>query len=150
MEYLTKTEIIRLNERTLQRHGGNYVPPYNLLHENALDYLVETVAGEMFGQPLYPEISDKAGLYLFSVVSNHVFQDGNKRTGLAAALSFLLRNGYTFQEELTAIQVDGKSIPDGKYNHNAHLYNFTIAVASGQVSLKDCQTWFASNITKQP
>lgn len=40
----------------------------------------------------------KAGLYVFSIVCNHIFQDGNKRTGLQAAIIFLLTNGDGFAE----------------------------------------------------
>lgn len=93
MEYLRKSDILLINQKTLQRHGGNFVPPSNFLHEENLDYLVDAVQAEMFGAPLYPQLSDKAGLYLFNIVSNYVFQDGNKRTGLEAAILFLKLNG---------------------------------------------------------
>lgn len=72
MEYLSKGEIILINRKTVRRHGGNFVPPDNFLHEDNLDYLVEAVQAEMFGSPLYPEIYDKASLYLFNIVSNHI------------------------------------------------------------------------------
>jgi death-on-curing family protein len=35
-----------------------------------------------------------AGIYLYRLVSNHGFVDGNKRVGMAAALVFLRLNGY--------------------------------------------------------
>lgn len=50
--YLTFDQIVRLNKRTVETHGGNFVPPYNLLHEESLHYLIEAVSGEMFGQPM--------------------------------------------------------------------------------------------------
>jgi death-on-curing protein len=149
MHYLTKEEIIRLNKRTLDRHGGHYLPPLNLLHESALDYLVETVEAEMFGEPLYPELWDKAGLYFFNIISNHIFQDGNKRTGLAAALTFLLRNAYVLQEQLQSVLVGDQLIPGDSSDHDDHLYNFTVAVAAGQVPLNACQQWFAVNIMRR-
>jgi death-on-curing protein len=58
---------------TVQHHGGNYVPPYNLLNEHALDYLIEIIDSSMFGEQLYPEIHHKTGLYTFNIISNHIF-----------------------------------------------------------------------------
>ena len=46
MRYLTKAQIIRLNEATVKAHGGNYMPPSNFLHEENLDYLVEAVQAD--------------------------------------------------------------------------------------------------------
>jgi death on curing protein len=37
-----------------------------------------------------------AAAYLFHIVMNHPFVDGNKRTGTHAALAFLRDNGYVF------------------------------------------------------
>ena len=146
MQYLTKNEILRLNELTLVRHGGHFVPPDNLLHPEAIDYLVESVAAEMFGEPLYPQVSDKAALYMFNIISNHAFQDGNKRTGLAAALAFLYKNGFRLAEDLKPVIQEGKSWPSNNdLSHNDHLYEFTLAVAAGQVPLEACRQWFATN-----
>lgn len=79
MIFLVKRQIIAINRLTILHHGGNFVPPYNLLNESALDYLVEIVHLEMFGQPLYKSIFDKAGVYMYNIIANHVFSDGNKR-----------------------------------------------------------------------
>ena len=81
MRVLTKEEIIFLNKNNVSKYGGNFVPPFNILHENPLDYLVEIVDGELFGEAIYPEVYHKAGVYLFNIISNHIFTDGNKRTG---------------------------------------------------------------------
>ncbi len=44
------------------------------------------------GEDLYPTIIDKASALGFSVVMNHPFLDGNKRTGHAAMEIFLILN----------------------------------------------------------
>jgi death on curing protein len=44
-----------------------------------------------------------AAAYLFHVVANHPFVDGNKRTGLAAALLFLESNDYTLAADRTVV-----------------------------------------------
>ena len=129
MEYLTKNDVININHMTIEDVGGNFVPPQNFLHEENLDYLIEAAQAEMFGAPLYPEIYQKAGLYMFNIICNHIFQDGNKRTGLESALLFLQLNNY----DLVV--------------NDAKLINFTLEVASGQYSLEQTQDWFKENIT---
>lgn len=62
MRYLTKEELVFINRKTVAIHGGQYIEPYNFLNESNLDYLIEVVQSEMFGEQLYPTLSDKAGL----------------------------------------------------------------------------------------
>lgn len=47
------------------------------------------------GTPLHAELYEMAAAYLFHIVSNHPFVDGNKRVGLEAALVFLEINGVS-------------------------------------------------------
>lgn len=70
-------------------------------------------------------------MYLFNTVRNHVFQDGNKRTGMQAAVIFLQLNGYGL-----AVIVDDDL-----------LTNFTLSVASGEQSLEQVQAWFETDVT---
>jgi len=130
-EYLRKSDIILINQLTIEDVGGNFVPPNNFLHEENLDYLLEAVQAEMFGAPLYPEIHHKAGVYMFNVISNHIFQDGNKRTGLEAALLFLQLNGYD-------LVIDDET-----------LIHFTLSVASGEQTLEEVQAWFEKHIQQK-
>ena len=44
------------------------------------------------GQLLHPTLSEMAAAYLFHLVQNHAFVDGNKRIGLAVAIAFLGMN----------------------------------------------------------
>lgn len=149
MEYLTKKEIIIINKMTVERHGGNFVLPFNFLNEAPLDYLMEAVQAEMFDTPLYPKLSDKAGLYMFNIISNHVFQDGNKRTGLAAALIFLEMNGYQLKEQLRKIsKTNNISIPSTGTTSNEILISYTLELAAGLINLEECQRWFKENIIK--
>lgn len=130
--YLDKEDITYINEQTVAAHGGNFMPPNNFLHEENLDYLLEAVQAEMFGEPLYPTISDKAAVYCYNIICNHIFSDGNKRTGLEASIAFLKLNGYRLRKDLPLDE----------------LYNFIIKVASGQSSLEECKRWFQENSVK--
>jgi death-on-curing protein len=133
MRYLKKSEIIFVNKRTIVAHGGNYNLPQNFLNEGQLDYLIEVVSAEIFGEPMYPKLSDKAGLYMYNIIANHVFSDGNKRTGLEAAILFLDLNGHRINKNLPKDEV----------------FDFTIKVASGLSSLPECQAWFEANIVQE-
>jgi death-on-curing protein len=56
MELLQKKDVILINRLTIEDVGGNFVPPQNFLHESNLDYLIEAVDAEMFGDKIYPTI----------------------------------------------------------------------------------------------
>ena len=67
MIYLEKADIIFINQRTVAEHGGNFMPPSNFLHESNLDYVLEAVQADLFGEPMYPTVADKAAVYCFSI-----------------------------------------------------------------------------------
>lgn len=156
MKNLTKKAFLIINKRTVEKHGGNFIPPFNFLHESSLDYLIDAVNAEMFGEELYPTIADKAAFLMFSVISNHIFQDGNKRTGLEAALFFLGLNDYRLQENLQNVEgmVENLLLVDNPSEVEVNpkrqmLANFTLGVASGKIDLEKCKLWFAKNIEKK-
>lgn len=130
MRYLTKKRVVNINKSTVREHGGNFNHPNNFLHEDNLDYLLEAVQAEMFGEPLYPTISDKAAVYCYNIICNHIFSDGNKRTGLGAAHLFLYLNNCDLSLSL----------------NNPILTDFIIKIASGQSSLEECREWFKNNV----
>lgn len=142
MEYLIVEDIYLINEMSIQQHGGNFNPPKNLLNAGSVEYVVEAVQSIVFGQEAYPSVADKAGLYMFSIISNHAFSDGNKRTGLEAALLFLRINKLQLLTKLNpaGLQIE-EDLPRTK-----HLEVFTLLVASAQIDLPQVQTWFAANI----
>lgn len=133
MLFLSKKQIVTINKLTVLHHGGNFVPPDNLLNESPLNYLVEIVYADLFGQPLYPSIYDKAGVYIFNIIANHIFSDGNKRTGLEAGLLFLKLNGYQLSDSIT----------------NEILTNFILSVASDEQTLETVQEWLKLNAIKK-
>jgi death on curing protein len=128
IQYLKKKDFLKINRRMIETVGGNFVPPDNLLKPSSLDYLVEIVSSDMFGKPLYPEVGDKAGVYCFNIIANHIFQDGNKRTGLESALLFLELNGFTLRAS------------------DDDLITFATDVAMGKFSLEETQQWFSTRL----
>jgi len=146
MEYLKFEDFVLINRLTVKQHGGNFTPPYNLLKPESLKYVEEAVNAKVFGSEMYPRIYEKAGFYLFSVTNSHIFQDGNKRTGLEAALLFLRLNGYRLKDNLTQIKYNSRQIPSKGKTNNQVLFNFVIETASGNLNLKECSHWFKANI----
>jgi len=53
------------------------------------------IAPSLFGVNHYPKLADKASLLAWTIINNHVFYDGNKRTGMAAMIIFLIMNDRT-------------------------------------------------------
>lgn len=133
MIFLLKSQIVKINQLTITYHGGNFNAPNNFLNESALDYLIEIVHSEMFGEPLYPSLFDKAGVYVYNIIANHIFSDGNKRTGLEAGLLFLKINGFKLKDTIT----------------NPLLTDFILSIASGNESLETVQQWLKSNTEKK-
>ncbi len=84
-------EIILIHDRIIDATGGSK----GVREKNLLESVCNTPFGNYFGKELYPDIYLKAAVIVNSLVNNHVFIDGNKRTGLAIMEYFLYKNGYT-------------------------------------------------------
>ncbi len=57
------------------------------------------------GENLYPTDFDKAAALFHSLIKNHPFMDGTKRTAFAAALYFLEQNGHRLPGEFPLTEV---------------------------------------------
>ncbi|MDC0831535.1 type II toxin-antitoxin system death-on-curing family toxin [Geitlerinema sp. CS-897] len=89
MRYLKLIEVLALHRRLIERSGGALgIRDFGLL-ESAIAQPRMTFGGE----DLYSTEIEKAAALGFSIVMNHPFVDGNKRTGHAAMETFLLLNG---------------------------------------------------------
>ncbi len=150
MLYLTADQIIQINKATIRQHGGNFIPPANILRAGALDYVVEIVQQTVFGEKVYKEVYEIAAAYQFYIVTGHVFQDGNKRTGLGAALVFLEINHYQLRPDMQPIVTSdtNRLIPVDSSEPDL-LYQFTLEMAAGYISLEDAKAWFSPNIIKR-
>jgi death-on-curing protein len=70
------------------------------------------------GEELYPTMIEKASALGFSLIQNHPFMDGNKRTGHAAMETFLMLNGYEISASVNE-QVDiVLGVASGNMNRN--------------------------------
>ena len=90
MRYLTLSELLQLHRHLVERSGGSVGIHSVAALESALAQPRMTFSGE----DLYPSITEKAAALGFSLVRNHPFVDGNKRTGHAAMEVFLILNSF--------------------------------------------------------
>lgn len=88
-KFFTVEQVIEIHDAFLEDHGG--LP--GIRDKGLLISAVEMPRASMFGEYLHKTIYDKAAAYLFHIVQNHPFNDGNKRTGALTVILFLEENG---------------------------------------------------------
>ncbi len=87
--FLTLPELLEIHRDQIVRYGGDSGLRDLELLKSALGMPLATFGGNF----LHSDLFEMAAAYLFHNVKNHPFVDGNKRTGAAAAMVFLLLNG---------------------------------------------------------
>ena len=90
--FLTFAEIIEIHDYQINHFGGSDGLRSAEMLKSAIGMPSSTFSGEY----LHPTIPEMAAAYLFHLVENHPFLDGNKRVGAMASLVFLDLNGYEF------------------------------------------------------
>lgn len=66
---------------------------------DGLDSVLANLEQTVFSEPAYPTIESKAAHLLYFMVKNHVFTDGNKRSGAFLFVDFLHRNNRLLNNE---------------------------------------------------
>lgn len=91
-KFLSLAEVLSIHKDQITRYGGAPgIRDMDLL-KSAIGMPPATYGGEF----LHTDIFEMAAGYLFHLVKNHPFVDGNKRVGAVAALVFLDLNGFDF------------------------------------------------------
>ncbi|MFA6856650.1 MAG: type II toxin-antitoxin system death-on-curing family toxin, partial [Treponema sp.] len=95
--------------------------------ENLLDSALKLPFQTFDLKELYPEIIDKAAQLCYSMIENHPFIDGNKRTGVHLMLVFL---------ELNNVKI--------KYSQK-ELIDFGFGIASGKIARDEIKEWILAH-----
>jgi death-on-curing protein len=90
-QFLTLDDVLDSHAAQIATHGDSE----GIRDQGLLESAVAQPMGMFGGQYLHADIFEMAAAYLFHLVNNHPFVDGNKRTGLEAALVFLEINGHS-------------------------------------------------------
>ena len=88
-EFLRVDDVLQIHQDQIERYGGSP----DLRDPGLLTSAVESPRATFDETYLHVDLFEMAAAYLFHIVQNHPFVDGNKRTGTAAALVFLDLNG---------------------------------------------------------
>lgn len=124
MKFLTLEEAIEIHTQLIQGYGGlDGIRDMRLLIS-----ALEMPKAAMLGEFLHPSIYDKAAAYLYHIVCNHPFIDGNKRTGTAAALIFLDMNSIQ-------LEFDESTFED-----------LVVDVAKGHVTKEEISAFFEKSV----
>ena len=119
-------EVEQLHRILIDKFGGSH----GVRDKSALESAIVRPFQTFDGKDLYPLILEKAASLIESILINHPFIDGNKRTGYTLLRLFLIQNGF----DISASQ-------DNKYE-------FVINIASGTLKYEGIVSWLKSNTVK--
>jgi death-on-curing protein len=119
MRYLTPQEVLFIHARLIAETGGSH----GVRDLGLVAAAVARPQATFDGRELYADVFAKAGALMESLIQNHAFLDGNKRTGITAAGIFLRLNGQH-------LEVD-----------NTTLESFTLSVAKGERTSAAIADW---------
>lgn len=123
-KFLGVDDIATIHKYQIERYGGaEGVRDWNLLRS-----AVATPAACFGGHFLHADLAEMAAAYLFHLVQNHPFVDGNKRVGAATAAIFLEYNGLK-------LTVDADQYAD-----------LVISVASGKADKLEIARFFRAHV----
>lgn len=124
IDFLEITDVLQIHMDQIANYGGATEIRDRALLESA----IEQPRASFGGNYLNPFPHTMAAAYLFHIVMNHPFVDGNKRTGTVAALIFLNLNGIVIEA------------------NPGELSDLTIAVAQGTIGKLDVADFFRSHM----
>jgi death-on-curing protein len=87
--FLSLEEVLAIHAEMIRRYGGSY----GIRDLGLLEAAIAMPEASFGGRYLHDSLAAMAAAYLFHLVANHPFVDGNKRVGAAAADVFLSMNG---------------------------------------------------------
>lgn len=126
MRYLYPKQVLYLHQEIMERSGGSA----GVRDQGLLESAVYRPQASFGGEDLYPDLFSKAAALGHSIIKNHPFVDGNKRTGFEAMRLLLRLNGYDIQASLNA------------------TFNFVLAIAEGDLKEQAIADWL-KNHSKQ-
>lgn len=126
LTFLSVLEVVGVHADQINKYGGSHGIRDMGLLESAV-FRPQTSFG---GQYLYKSIFDKAAALGQSIILNHPFIDGNKRTGIVSMIVLLKANGY----KLKVSQSD--------------LIRMALKIAKEETEFEDIAAWLKKNSKK--
>ena len=97
--FLTLDQVLAIHSDQVRRYGGSG----GIRDPGLLQSALAMPRASFGGQYLHPTLHEMAAAYLFHLVQNHPFIDGNKRIGLAATIAFLGLNDTWLESDPGAL-----------------------------------------------
>lgn len=119
MNYLTIDQALQIHVLVVGETGGST----GIRDLGRLESVVASQKQNVFGEETYPDPLNKAAALIRGIIGDHPFVDGNKRTAMLTALTYLKINGIN----LTLSQGD--------------LENFAVLVAIDKLDVKAIANW---------
>jgi death-on-curing protein len=109
-EFLDVEDVIELHATQLEVYGGSS----GLRDRGLLESAVAQPQASFEGEFAHGGLFEMAAAYLFHIVSNHPFVDGNKRAGVLAAVVFLDVNGISIDHPSEALYALTMGVAEGR------------------------------------
>ncbi len=126
--FLTLDEVLALQADQIDRYGGSK----GLRDLGLLESAVAAPRATYGDALLHPTLPEMAAAYLFHLVQNHPFVDGNKRVGLATAIAFLGLNDLWLDAE------------------EDELVALVLGVANGRVGKAEVAVFLNQHVVRSP
>ncbi len=111
---LTEQQVLSVHKMMIKATGGSDGVRDTGLLQSALNAPFQTFGGK----EVYPSLLSKAAAMCRSIISNHPFVDGNKRTGIHVMLIFLDINGVQLEYAQKELIDLGLSVAAGNFDIN--------------------------------
>ena len=111
-DFLTVEEVLKIHEDQIARYGGEP----GLRDKGMLHSAIAMPASGSQEKYHHEDLFEMAAAYLYHIVRDHPFVDGNKRTGLVSALVFLDLNGVNIRASQADIERIAREVAEGKAN----------------------------------
>ena len=120
-------DVLNIHNILIDKFGGSK----GVRDQGSLESAINRPFATFDNQDLYPTPSDKAAAILESILINHPFIDGNKRTAYVLMRLILLDNGL----DVVADQED--------------KYKMIISASTGDIRFDDIKKWIQTRLKKK-
>ena len=121
---LSPKHILLIHDELIEKYGGSH----GVRDKNLLESAIFLPNASYGGVDLYPTIIEKAAVLLRSLVKNHPFVDGNKRTAIMVTQILLEENGYCFKVGINK------------------TFKFVLRVANENLAVEEIVRWLEKNV----
>ncbi len=116
-------DILKVHQYSIDNFGG----ASGIRDLGGLESAVARPFQTFGGEELYNSIFEKGAALGESLIINHPFIDGNKRTGFIAMIALVEEEGYLLKATIE------------------EAYNFTIKISTGEAKFEEIVAWLKNN-----